>query len=289
MSKWHEQPLMAFDTETSGTSPHDDRIVTAAVVFLEPGQRPRDIRWVIDPGVEIPAEAAAVHGWTNERLAALIGRPDYAMRSINGADWSPIPRDVAVFEITGQLAATIAREQALVVHNAAYDLTLLEAEARRHDVAPLSTRPLGVTGVVDPMVVEKQFDPYRKTCYKAAGCNPGEKVHECGGCRGGKYVCRGCGATDKTLTSLCAHYGVVHSGAHEASADALAAARLLYRLLGAWPQLGTWKLSTLHGYQVGWRKEQCDSLRAYFDKVGSPHDGIPSEWPIVPTPVAVAS
>lgn len=277
--KWHEQPLVAFDTETTGTDPHEDRIVTAAVVFIEPGRRPRSIQWIIDPGVEIPADAANVHGWTNQRLTEVIGRPDFALRTVNGVT-ALIPRDVAIFEIAGQLAATIGRDHALVVHNAAYDLTLLEAEAERHDVPTLASRPLGIRGVVDPFVLEKQYDPYRKTCYKAPGCDPEIKHHECGGCRGGKHVCRGCGATDKTLGSLCAHYGVVHAGTHSAADDAVATVRLLYKLLQAWPQLGTYKLETLHRYQVDWRKQQADSLRAWFDKNGVEHDGVDPGWPV---------
>lgn len=283
-AKWHESPFGAFDTETTGTDPETARIVTAAVVHRIPGERPKPIRWVIDPDVDIPTEASDVHGFTPERIAALLaqhgGRPGGALRILNGVT-SPIPRDAALFEITTQLAGLILREQALVVHNAAYDLTLLEHEAARNSIDPLTSRPHGVAGVVDPMVIEKAFDPYRKSCYKAAGCNAEERHHECGGCRGGKVKCGGCGSTDRTLTSLCAHYGVVLGDqAHDAAADAIACVRVLFKLLEAWPEMARWKLETLHRYQVGWRREQQAGLAKWFDKVGKDHDGCCGAWPV---------
>lgn len=285
--KWHDDTITAFDTETTGINPAEDRIVTAAAVYLTPGQRPRPIRWVIDPQVEIPDEAAAVHGWTAERIAATVGRPGGAVRAMADSTGktitTAIPRDAALFEITAHLAATIGRDQAVLVHNAAYDLTLLEHECQRHDIAPLSTRPRGIRGVVDPMVIERQYDPYRKNCYRAPGCDTESKHHACGGCRGGKHKCGGCGVTDKTLTSLCTHYGVRHGGAHDAAADAIAAARLMRRLLEAWPQMASWKLATLHEHQVTWRREQMDGLRAWFDKNGVEHDGCDPGWPVYST------
>ena len=267
--KWHELPLVAFDTETTGVDPTQARIVTAAVVHMTPGQRPRSLSWVIDPETEVPDEAAAVHGWTNARLEQEIGRPGYAIRSHTDSTGKParavITRDAALFEIAAQLGSAMARDAAIVVHNAAYDLTLLEHETRRHDIDPLSVRPAGIRGVVDPMVIEKQFDPWRKVK---------------GGCRGGKVKCGGCATTDKKLESLCAHYGVRHAGAHDAADDAIAAVRLLRKLLDAWPQVASWKLPTLHEHQVTWRREQADSLRAYFDKAGIEHDGVDPGWPV---------
>jgi DNA polymerase-3 subunit epsilon len=282
--KWHEGTIAAFDTETTGINPAEDRIVTAAVVYLTPGQRPRPIRWVIDPQVDIPDEAAAVHGWTNQRLAETIGRPGGALRAMADSTGktvtTTIPRDAALFEIAAHLGATIGRDQAVLVHNAAYDLTLLEHETIRHGIDPLSSRPKGIRGVVDPMVIEKAHDPYRKNCYRAPGCNTETKHHECGGCRGGKHRCGGCGVTDKTLTSLCTHYGIRHGGAHDAAADAIAAARLMRRLLEGWPQMAAWKLGTLHEHQVTWRRQQMDSLREWFDKNGVEHDGCDPGWPL---------
>lgn len=290
--KWHEAPFGAFDTETTGTDPEQARIVTAAVVHRIPGERPKLIRWIIDPEVDIPVEASDVHGYTTDRIHQLLtqhgGRPGGALRILNG-ETRAIPRDAAMFEIVGQLAALIGRDQALVVHNAAYDLTLLENETARNGIDPLTSRPAGIRGVVDPMVIEKAFDPYRKSCYAkqtGAACDVENRVHECGGCRGGKVKCQGpdgggCGSTDRTLTSLCAHYGVVLGDqAHDAAADAIACVRVLFKLLEAWPEIARWKLPTLHEHQVTWRREQQKGLREFFDKVGKDHDGCCGAWPV---------
>jgi DNA polymerase III subunit epsilon len=265
--RWHEGRMVALDTETTGTNPLEARIVTAAVVHIAPDQRPSTISWVIDPGMPVPDEAAAVHGWTTERVAAHIGRRGQgrlAVRLHNGRAQT-LTADAALFEIAAQAATAMAAEAPLVVMNAAYDLSLLEAECARNDVPTLSSRPTGIRGVVDPMVLERQFDPYRKVK---------------GGCRGGKYDCGGCGAEDKTLTSLCLHYGVRHGGAHDASADAVAAVRILSRIVGAWPDIARLKLGTLHQHQIGWRRAQADSLRAFFDRTGVEHDGIDGGWPV---------
>jgi DNA polymerase-3 subunit epsilon len=263
--KWHEGRMVAVDTETTGVNPLEARIVTAAVVHFAPGQRPTSIQWVIDPGTQVPDEAAAVHGWTNERIRGFLGRPGTDAVRIHNGRKQPLTRDAALFEIAAQAATAMAAEAPLVVMNAAYDLTLLETELVRNAIDPLSTRPTGIRGVVDPMVIERAFDPYRRLK---------------GGCRGGKYRCGGCGATDHKLLSLCAHYGIRHAGAHDASADAVASVRILRRLVDSWPEIARWKLPTLHEHQVTWRREQADSLRAYFDKNGIEHDGVDPGWPV---------
>jgi DNA polymerase-3 subunit epsilon len=271
--------MRAFDTETTGIDPHNDRIVTAAMVYVEPGQRPKTLQWLIHPETDIPAEASDVHGWTIDRIEAKLA--GHAAMTIDARGRERfLQRETAIFEIATQVAASMLQEVPLVVHNASFDLTLLEAEALRNDVPTLASRPKGVTGVVDTMVLEKQYDPFRKQCYKAAGCNPDERHHECGGCRGGKYQCGGCGSTDRTMTSLCNHYGLVLGAAHDAGADALAAARLAWKLGNLAGDLGRLRLSTLHQKQVEWRRDQQLSLKKFFTRVGKPVDDICPEWPL---------
>lgn len=261
--KWHEGSLAAFDTETTGIDVHQDRIVTAAVVHHTPGSRPRALQWVINPGIDIPTEASDVHGWTNTRLNDYLGDRE-AARIIDGRT-TFLSREGALNEMASQLATIMHTETPLIAANAAYDLTILEAELTRHSIDTLTSRPTGISGVIDPMVLEKQYDPYRKVK---------------GGCKGGKFKCGGCGAEDKKLTSLCAHYGVVLAAAHDAAADALAALRLVPRLAAAWPDIARLKLNTLHQKQIGWRADQMDGLRAYFDRAGTEHDGCCGEWPV---------
>lgn len=280
--KWHEGRLVGFDTETTGIDPAEERIVTASIVHHTPGQRPRTLSWVIDPGIPIPDEAAAVHGWSADRLAEHLQGWEAATITDGVARRST--RSQALFEIAGQVALPMSMEVPLVAFNAPYDLTILEAECARNDVEPVSTR-LGAKsyrGVVDPMVIEKQYDPYRKSCYKAPGCRPEDKHHECGGCRGGKTKCGGCGSTDRTLTSLCAHYGVLLGNAHSADADALAAIRVAKRLAGEWPEVARWRLSTLHDKQVEWRAEQQRGLAQFFRRLGETEkaDSCDGGWPL---------
>lgn len=276
--KWHQGPLVGFDLESTGKDPHTARIVTAAAVVHRPGQRPSITQWLIDPGVDIPDEAAAVHGWTTQALRTRLNGHQ-ALR-IDANVERPLTKDGALFEIATKPAFAFGNDVPLVGANVPYDLTLTEAELARNGIDTLASRPAGIRGVVDVQVIEKQYDKFRKQCYKAPGCRPDEQHHECGGCRGGKTKCGGCGITDRKLTSLCKHYGVRHTGAHDAAGDALAAIRLAVRLAADWPEIGRLTLPTLHRKQVEWRRDHMLGLRAFMDKVGKEHDGCCPEWPV---------
>jgi DNA polymerase III subunit epsilon len=218
---WWDGPLVGLDLETTAPSPEEARIVTAALVTVGPlvhtdgsmtpeltpeGVRvPRDVQrrtWLADPGVPIPEEATAVHGVTTEH-AREHGRPIH---------------DV-VLELVAALNA--APDGApLVVFNAPYDLTVLDREFRRHAAGAqrggLAMMP-GLAGlrVVDPFVLDKHLDRYRKSyphghdaeSAKAAGI-----------------------PSSRTLAGMCAHYRVTLDGAHDAAFDALAAVRLAWRI-----------------------------------------------------------
>lgn len=246
---WYRDKLVAFDIESTGINAHQDRIVTAAVVYMAGILRPKTYTWVINPGIPIPDEAAQVHGWTDERIAAHPGAMD---------------PDTAVFEIIGVLARIMNTGVPLVAMNAAYDLTMLEAEARRYDIDPLSARlPNGIRPVIDPMVLDRKVDPYRP-----AVC--GTKRSKCT-----------CGAQSKRLDGLCLHYGVLLGDAHTADADAIAAARLTARIAAKHTEIGTLDLNDLHDLQTRWRAEQMDGLRSYFDRNGIEHDGCNPGWPVM--------
>lgn len=147
MPCWYDGPLAAFDTETTGIDVERDRIVSAALVVQEtPRSAPRITRWLINPGVEIPEAAIAVHGLTADHLA-LHGR------------W-PAP---VMEEVARALAAQSVAGRPLVVMNAPFDLTLLARELKRHRAssldAYLGAHPLRV---LDPRVLDKHLDRYRK-------------------------------------------------------------------------------------------------------------------------------
>lgn len=141
---WIDGPLLGFDTETTGLDVGSDRIVTAALVRRdETGTHVRT--WLLDPGVDIPEGASAIHGITTEH-ARTHGEP----------------AALALEEIAAVLADAIGGGVPVVAYNAAYDLCILGAELRRHGLATLSER-LGrdVVGVIDPLVLDRAEDRYR--------------------------------------------------------------------------------------------------------------------------------
>ncbi|MEV8037230.1 3'-5' exonuclease [Streptomyces sp. NPDC002742] len=147
MTCWYEGPLAAFDTETTGVDVETDRIVSAAVVVQDaPGSRPRVTRWLVNPGVPVPAGATAVHGLTDEHLQR------------NGRWPSPVMEEIA-----RELSEQAAAGRPLVVMNAPFDLTLLDRELRRHRASSLDHWFESTSlRVLDPRVLDKHLDRYRK-------------------------------------------------------------------------------------------------------------------------------
>ncbi|WP_250303413.1 exonuclease domain-containing protein [Streptomyces sp. A 4/2] len=147
MPCWFEGPLAAFDTETTGVDVERDRIVSAALILQDaPGGRPRITRWLVNPGVPVPAGATGIHGLTDLHLQR------------NGRWPSPV-----VAEIAKGIAEQCAAGRPLVVMDAPFDLTLLDRELRRHRASSLD-RYLGESPlrVLDPSVLDTHLDRYRK-------------------------------------------------------------------------------------------------------------------------------
>jgi len=222
---WHLGPMTAFDLETTGPDPDTARIVTATVVRIH-GAEVTSREWLVDPGIEIPAEASDIHGVTTERARAEGCAPALAASEILGTlvgAWSFGP---------------------VVIYNASYDLTVLDRELRRHCGAHLGE----VGPVVDPFVIDKHLDKYRK----------------------GK----------RTLTACCEHYQVTLGGAHDATQDALAAGRLAWRLAQVYPeQLGD--LSKVNALQAAWRAEWAVNFTDYLRRQGS-DEVVDGDWPLRP-------
>jgi len=231
---WHTRRLAAFDLETTGIDSESDRIVTAAVSVVGDGLPSVFHAWLLDPGIPIPPGAAAVHGITTERARAEGRQPP-----------------AAVEQIVATLAEQLLQGVPVVAFNARFDLTCLDREARRHDIEPLVDRVGGEARmlVVDPYVLDKQVDRFRK----------------------GK----------RTLGAVCAHYNVPLDEAHASHADALAAARVAWRLGQAFTELSALDLPTLHRQQVGWAAEQAASFEDYLRRNGR-DERIEPAWPIVP-------
>ena len=141
MSHWSDT-LAVFDTETTGLSPRDDRIVTAFLGVMGPdGELVERFSWLADPGVVVPPRATEVHGITT-KMAQEQGR--------NAAE--------VVSEVVKEIRRVLDAGIPLVVYNASYDLTLTNWEARRYGVEPLDNpRP-----IIDPLVIDRALDTYRK-------------------------------------------------------------------------------------------------------------------------------
>jgi DNA polymerase-3 subunit epsilon len=148
------------------------------------------------------------------------------------------------------LAEALAAGTPVVTMNGSYDLTILDRECRRHGVATLDDRLAGgVRPVVDIRVLDKQIDRYRRG--------------------------------SRRLDALCRHYNVDHGDAHDCVADALAAARIAWRICQRHPAIAAMPLAELHTAQITWAAEQAASLADYFRRQGNPEaDTVDGTWPI---------
>lgn len=230
---WHLGRLAGFDTESTGVDVENDRIVTACIAEVGGNLPPVPANWLSDvDGMEIPKAASDIHKVTTEKARA-DGRP---------------AREV-VEQLVAALSQVVLAGTPLVIMNAPFDLTLLDREARRHGVQPLTDIVGDELRVVDPRVLDKHVDTYR----------PGKR----------------------TLTDLCRHYGVKLDGAHSADADAIAACRVAWRLGSTVPRLAEMDLPELHKAQVEWAAEQAASFQAHLRKK-DPDAVIDGTWPLRP-------
>lgn len=154
------------------------------------------------------------------------------------------PAREVVEQVVHALRSLLAQGVPVVAYNASYDFSLLASEARRHGVAPL----IDPSPIVDPFVIDKAVDRYRR----------------------GK----------RTLGDVAAHYDIVLEGAHEASADAIAAGRVAQALARQYALAES--SEELHTRQVGWARSQAASLTEYFISIGriDPAETLDGAWPV---------
>lgn len=228
MSEPWTNAVGVFDLETTGIDVRTSRIVTAHVGVLDgDGVLTESTEWLADPGVEIPPQASAVHGITTERARAE-GRPAAEV----------------VAEITQALRALFDSGRAVVIYNAPYDLSMLRHEAIRHGIEPLTN----VRPVIDPLVIDKALDRYRK----------------------GK----------RTLEFASLHYGVILQGAHNAQVDAVASGRVAQAIARKFASELPTDAYALHDLQVAWAAEQAASFQEYMRRVKDPTFTASGDWPV---------
>lgn len=106
--------FVAFDTETTGFSPKNDRLVEiGAVKFRGDGEVLAMTNWLVNPKRAIPTYATKVHGITTEM-----------------ASKAPVFREIwPEFE-------AFCGDSVLLAHNATFDVGFLKAELKRADIKP---------------------------------------------------------------------------------------------------------------------------------------------------------
>ncbi len=62
------KPLVFFDLETTGINIATDRIVEISILKVFPNGNKESKTWLVNPEIEIPAEATEIHGITNEKV-----------------------------------------------------------------------------------------------------------------------------------------------------------------------------------------------------------------------------
>ena len=145
--KLSELSFVAFDTETTGLSASQERVVeVSAVRFGFDGEEVGTFDELVDPGKPIPPGAARVHGIDDSMVK---GQP-------TTGDILP-----AFFEF--------CEDAVLLAHNADFDLSFIVHEASRYDV------PLPFPPVIDTVDVSRRLRPdlpnhKLATISKALGC-----------------------------------------------------------------------------------------------------------------------
>ena len=162
---------------------------------------------------------------------------------------------------TGQPAAQVADAIAdvltaawrtgvpVVAYNAAFDLSLLAAELHRHGLPSLRER-LGrdPAPVIDPYTIDRAVDRRRR----------------------GR----------RTLTAVCAEYGIGLGRAHEAAADALAAARLARAIAGRYREIAELAAADLHARQIAWAARRAADVQAHLRRQGDRTAVVDGHWPL---------
>ena len=153
-------------------------------------------------------------------------------------------------EIAARVAGVIDAGMPLVVYDAPHALTVLDREAARHDAYPFGDLlDTSVARVIDPLVLDKYTDPYRK------------------GSRG--------------LAAACAHWKVDPPAEGKTGPAAVAAMRLAWKIARAYPAIAALPPAALRDLQVKARADQAASYQDYLRRLGKT-GAVDGSWPVRP-------
>ncbi len=223
---WADDTLFVLDTETTSPTPTEARLVSIAGLFVPREGEPWGLRTIVNAGVDVPDGAAQIHGITTERTRA---------EGIPVAD--AIAQLIQLFELVAKAEAPV------VIYNVPFDWTVCHCEATRSGLK-LPTVPL-----VDPLLLDKHFDKYRKG--------------------------------SRRLADTAALYGVTVGTAHDAAADAIMTAGVLRAIIGRNPALRRLSLPELMANQQSWWRANKIDVNKYWERTGKPQRET-GDWPLHP-------
>jgi DNA polymerase-3 subunit epsilon len=165
-----------------------------------------------------------------------------------------MPLKDAIEMIAAEVVSASARNVPLVGMKLDYDLTILDTQSRCLCGRGLPER--GWCGpVLDAGVLDRHEDRFRKG--------------------------------SRTLSALCAHYGICIENAHDAVADAVASAEVLFALATRFASLGDAEPDELHQAQIEWHREWAESYDDWRVGRGMPAmDSRDFIWPVAPAIVS---
>jgi len=221
----------------------------------------------VDRFNDVPVSYALVTMVAGEVVASSAGLvdpgrdiPEGATR-IHGISTESARRDgMPLTEAIDMVARTVVsaseRGVPLVGMKLDYDLTILDTQCRGTRSGGLMER--GWRGpVLDAVVLDRHLDRFRKG--------------------------------SRTLSSLCAHYGVCIENAHDASADAIASVRVLLAMAAQYGELRHSELAELHQAQADWHRDWALSYDQWRSAKGmAPMDPRDFVWPVAPAIMTAA-
>lgn len=154
------------------------------------------------------------------------------------------PAAQVISELLSAIRHCLERNVAVVAYNAPYDFTILHYEALRHGLEPLREP----WPVLDPLVIDKGLDTYRR----------------------GK----------RRLEVVAEHYGVPLVEAHTATADAIAAGRVMQAIALRFADKLPQDLQQMQTIQKNWAASQAESFARFLRDNGKPEATAELGWPV---------